>query len=215
MENIKELSHIKTLISSLILIKDISKKTGQIKSKDVYFLNMIYTLIYKCNLELSGEELNCLIKLYKKVYYKSDYICKNNYEKVRHVNLKNTFEQLESSDCNQQESTNHKIYFWQQNSLTDRIEQVKLLITENFLNTKYYHSPEAFEQGRNLAYDSIGVICFLDDNSTTTNYEIKDQLGNVVTDAFRFYNSLAKKQTLIVSKNIYSFGEMFFKIKKL
>lgn len=213
---INEKRHISTIISSLNKDYKRSKKYGELNPLEIYYIDMIYNLIYNCGLNINDKDINSLISLYNKISYKSENICQNKELKPFHLNVKPTFIQPESSDCGSiPNDIKNKIYFWQQNSLTDRIAEVKLLITESFLSTKYYHSPEAFEQGRDLAYDSIGVICFLDDNSTTTNYEIKDQLGNIVTDAFRFYNSLAKRQTLIVSKNIYSFGEMFFKIKKL
>ena len=69
--------------------------------------------------------------------------------------------------------------------------------------------------GKERSYTNIGRICFFAVESTSTNYEIKDILNNNVTDAFEIILIPSLKGTLIVSKNLYSYGNINFKIKKL
>lgn len=212
---INEKKHISTIIRSLNKDYKRSKKYGELKPLEIYYIDIIYSLIYNCNLDITDKNIKDLISLYNKISYKSENICQDKILKPFHLNLKPTFTQSESTDCgNIPDYEEYKIYYWQSEVIKDSIEDIKLLINQTFLNTKLFDTYENFEIGKTITYNNIGRICFLDSNSNTLNYEIKDSLGNITTDQYDI-EQLPNNQVLIVSKNIISFGDLFIKIKKI
>ncbi len=215
MLEICEKSHIATVINSLDKIYRQSKVNGELNPLDIYYIDIIYKLLYQCNIDISHEEKKQLVNIYNNLSFKSDYICPNTNIEPFHLNIKNTFVQNDINDCNELPSEEGVIYYWQEDSLIIDKTNISELISEEFLENKLHDTYLNFQNGKNINYINIGRICFLDSNSDSINYEIKDVLGNIITNQFDILNLTELKQTLIVSKNIYSFGEVFIKIKKI
>lgn len=192
-----------------------AKNKGIIKNKELYLLNMIFKLV-DLNCLIGDSEINKkkLNSLYYKILNKYSFLCKSDLDRTYYFKSKNinkTFEVDQSCEIITKE---YKIYYWQSEVIKDEISQIKLLINPTFLSTKQFDTYQNFELGKTITYSDIGRICFLDSNSNTVNYEIKDILGNLITDQFDIEN-LPNNQTLIVSKNIMSFGDIKLKIKKI
>ena len=215
MTNIDTKTHLATIISSLKKDYNSSKILGKLNPLEIDYINIIYTLLHSCGLEISNKKRKELVTLYNRISYNSKNICHKKIIEPIHYNKKEVSIQSECNDCNEVPvQNNSRIYYWQSEVITDNISQIKLLINPTFLSTKQFDTYQSFESGKTITYSNIGRICFLDSNSNTVNYEIKDNLGNIITDQFDIEN-LPNNQTLIVSKNIMSFGDIFIKIKKL
>lgn len=105
------------------------------------------------------------------------------------------------------------INYWQLDSLTDDINDVIPLITPEYLLTKPVQSMIAFADGYKITYILIGRIVFAVNQTQNVSYIIKDILGNDITDIFDNYYFADSKIKLYVSKNIFSFSEITFKIE--
>lgn len=215
MENINEKSHFTTVIKSLNNNYKYAKINGKINNKELYYLNLIYNILFVYNLDLNIKEKNKFKNIYTKLINSSKNICKANYNLIFKNTIKN-FTQSETDDCDSvPEINNNKIYYWQENSFVTNDQDIVDLLSFDFLETKSSTSYNSFINGFRINYTNIGKICFVDNNSESTNYEILDELGNNITFSFTIINVPELKYTLIISKNIYSFGEIFIKIKKI
>lgn len=214
MIDIDNKKHLSTIINSLNKDYNMSKVYGKLNPLSIYYIDIIYNLIYNCGLSVDEKQLSELITLYTKIIRNSDTICNSKIQCQKHININQNFTQSSNDDCNTiPDQNSYKIYYWQSEEIKDEISQIKLLINPTFLSTKQFDTYQNFELGKTINYSEIGRICFLDSNSNTINYEIKNELGNNITDQFDIEN-LPSNQTLIVSKNIMSFGDIKLKIKK-
>ncbi len=212
MLEINEKSHISVVISSLDKIYKQAKMDGQLHPKDIYYLNIMYKLLNNSYIELSNEQKQHLVSLYNKITFKSKYICPPTLYK-KHQQTKQTFTQAETSDCGDI-NTFAKIFYWQEEDFTTTIENIIPQLNTEFLSEKLSDSYLNFETGKTIDYSEIGRICFLAMSSNTIDYIVKDILDNDITDAFDLIIIDEIQATLFVSKNIYSFGDIFFKIIK-
>jgi hypothetical protein len=213
---INEKKHISTIISSLNKDYKRSKIYGELKPLEIYYIDIIYNLIYNCGLEINSKNVKDLVSLYNKISHKSENICKDKILKPLHSNIKETFTQSESTDCGQIPINNkYYIYYWQEENYLTTIQDIYSLTQPSFLLDKDFDTYKSFELGKTISYNNIGRICFIDNNSNTINYEIKDILGNIITNQFDIVNIPEYNYTLFVSKNIYSFGNIFIKIKRI
>lgn len=215
MLNIYEKNHIATVINSLDKIYRQSKINGELNPLDIYYIDIIYKLLYHCNIDISNEQRNQLINIYNNLSFKSDYICANTNIKPFHLNTKDTFTQADSTDCKDIPLNGSKIFYWQEESPATSFTDILPLLSEEYLEDKLSDTYENFEQGKTISYSNIGRICFVDNNSESTNYEIEDELGNNIYGFFTIINVEDLKYTLFVSKNYYSYGDVFIKIKKI
>lgn len=193
-----------------------AKNKGQIRNKEIYVLNMIYKMIESnCQEESNEKETRELTSIYYKIVNRNSFICKGLLERSYYFqnNNINQFNVL-APESSYTQVKKDLIYYWQQDSISDTIEDIAQLINTSFLSSKQNKTREAFEIGELVSYNQIGRICFVDSNSSSNNYEIKDSLGNVTTNQYDIHQ-LPNNQVLIVSKNIISFGDLFVKIKKL
>lgn len=207
--------HLENLVGSLNKMFLNAKNKGIIKNKELYLLNMIFKLV-DLNCLIGDSEINKrkLNSLYYKILNKYSFLCKSDLDRSYYFKSKDinkTFEVDENCEVAPKED---KIYYWQSEVIKDEISKIKLLINPTFLSTKQFDTYENFEIGKTISYNNIGRICFLDSNSNTLNYEIKDSLGNITTTQYDI-EQLPNNQVLIVSKNIMSFGDIDIKIKKL
>jgi len=103
------------------------------------------------------------------------------------------------------------ISYWQEDSITNTIEDIIPEINNRVkLNTTYLD----FSDGKTITYSNIGRICFLLNNETSINYSIYDELNNNVTSLFDIQYASSVSSVIIVSKSIYGYGDIKFKIIK-
>lgn len=215
MLKIYEKTHIATVINSLDKIYRQSKINGELNPLDIYYIDIIYKLLYHCNIDISNEDRNQLINIYNNISFKSDYVCPNTNIKPFHLNIKSMFTQADSSDCKDDPIEEGKLYYWQETDPETTYNDIIPLVNQEYLDTKDSDTYSNFENGKVINYSSIGRICFADNNNIEfTNYEIKDILGNDIGNFFTI-SQINNEFALIVSKNIYSYGEVFIKIKKI
>lgn len=212
----KKLEHLENLIGSLDKMFLNARNKGVIKNKELYLLNLIAKLLKDdCFAESNNQDQSKLNSIYYKILNKYPFLCKTELERTYYFksnNINPTFEVNEN--CVTEPEIYNKIYYWQSEETKDNIEDIKLLINQSFLDAKQFDTYQNFETGKTITYNNIGRICFLDSNSSSLNYEIKDSLGNITTDQYDI-QQLPNNQVLIVSKNIMSFGDLFIKIKKI
>ncbi|HEX8586060.1 MAG TPA: hypothetical protein VF680_16825 [Allosphingosinicella sp.] len=201
-----------TVYSSLEKLFKQAQLEGKLYPQDVYILNILYKLL-GCNFELSKSQYNCIFELYNNILLNSQYVCPiltaSNYQ----TTPIQTFTQAEVTDNNDYPITS-KIIYWQEDDYSTSIESIQALITTNgYLEDKLSDSYQSFNTGKLISYKSIGRISFLLVGSGNNTYTITDELGNNVTDAFveSYIPSLNSK--LFISTNVYSHGDMKFKIK--
>jgi len=215
MLEINELNNTSVLISSLDKIYNLGRLNGKLKSIDLYVLNIIFKLLNGCCIELTHDQRRMLMELYRHFYFNTEYICPVSHIQGYIAPVMSQFTQAESADCNDYTMTN-KIHYWQESSLNTTIYNILSLITNSgyFLNKKY-DTKENFVIGKTIEYTNIGRICFsITEALDTEEYKVYDVLNNDVTNTFDIAYIHSIKTMLFVSKNVYSHGNIFFKIKK-
>lgn len=215
MTNIDTKTHLATIISSLKKDYRNSKKLGKLNPLEIDYVNMIYTLLHNCGLEISNKNRRDLVTLYNRITYSSKTICYKKIIEPIHYNIKQISIQAECNDCNEVPIKEGKIYYWQEESFETTYQDIVPLVNQEYLDSKCNDTYSNFENGKNINYTNVGRICFADNqNIEYANYEITDVLGNDMSNFFTLTTIPSQTCALIVSKNIYSFGEVFIKIKK-
>lgn len=213
MENKK---HISTVIKSLDKNYKEAKINGVLNNNDVYYIDILEKLLSQCNVDISSSDYNKLLLEYTKIVNTSNYICKSDFINQIQYNKIPKFTQSENSDCNSSPIINKNgIYYWQENNVRITIEEILSLITEPYYKSKMYDTYANFVNGKVINYTNVGRIVFLDSDATNTLYIIKDILGNNITELFTKIFIPELKCTVMISNNIYSYGEVFIKISKV
>lgn len=216
MIEINEKNHQSVIISSLEKIYNQGRISGRLNSINLYLLNIIYKLLDNCCIELTSVERKILMDMYRNILFHSIEICNNVSVEIYDFNYKTPFFQAESTDCNNYKKAD-KIYFWQEENLNTTYSDIlPLLDDQDYFLNKNFDTKEVFEIGKDIVYSNIGVICFaVTEVTDTENYIIYDILNNDVTSTFTTSYLDNIKTRIFVSKNIYSYGTMNFKIKKI
>ncbi len=216
MLEINEQNNTAVLISSLDRIFNQGKLNGKLNAIDLYILNLTHDLLNNCCIELTNDQRRSLMDLYRKIYFNSEEICHVTNVQKYQIQPTITFTQAETIDCNQYPQIN-KIFYWQESNYNAMFDDIKLLIDNTrYFNQKSFDTFSLFEIGKNIEYSNIGKICFaIIETESTDTFKIYDILNNDVTHAFDTYYETINNCRLFVSKNIYSHGEINFKIKKI
>jgi hypothetical protein len=111
--------------------------------------------------------------------------------------------------------TSINVYFWQLSQITDTLDSVKLILSDNFIKSKATYPLQDFAEGKVITYNNVARIAFVLQDVRTTSFAIYDSLNNNVTTQFDSYYDSNIKALLYVSKVSYSFGNIYFKIKNL
>ena len=219
MQQINEKSHYSTIISSLNKEYKKTKIGKTITPNDIYLLDVVYNLLQGCCLELSDIETKKLLKIYNTLLHGSKIICNNNYQEVYQMSKKDKFIQAEKTDCNNipLQPIITKIYYWQEPLVVIVDDILELIESGTYLETKFSDSISIFEEGKDINYTDIGLICFALNNSLLTdNYHIYDDDNNAdITNGFESFYNEELQTRIFISNNIYSYGVMNFKIKKI
>lgn len=217
MLEISEKSHTSILITSLNKIYNKVKLGKPLKSNKLYLLNIIYKFLFDNIIELDSNQKKQLINLYRNLYFHNeDQICKGPLIKKYQFQNKNKFIQAQVEDCNSYPKYD-KIFYWQEtNYQTDENIIQDLINQTGYFDTKLYDTFLNFKNGKNIEYNNIGRICFgIMESNILDEYNIYDSLNNNVTHTFNTIFIDEINTLLIVSQNIYSHGNMTFKIKKI
>lgn len=107
------------------------------------------------------------------------------------------------------------VYYWQLANTTDDITNVIPLITSMYLATKPNAPFATFEAGNMVDYTTVGRIVFAISPTAVQDFIITDSLNNDITNDFDVQYIPGYSTALFVSKNVLSFGTIYFKFKKL
>ena len=219
MQQINEKAHYSTLISSLNKEYKKTKLAKTLTPNDIYLLDIVYNLLQGCCLELSDIEIKKLLTVYNNLLFGSKVICNNNYQETYQMSKKDKFIQAEKTDCNNipLQPIITKIYYWQEPLGVIADDILELIESGTYLETKFSDSISIFEEGKDINYTDIGLICFALNNSLLTdNYHIYDDDNNAdITNGFESFYNEELQTRIFISNNIYSYGVMNFKIKKI
>ena len=212
MNEVSNNNNTSTMIGSLVNIYNKARLTGKLKAKNLYMLDAIYKLIGDCGSSLTHDQKVLLAELYTKIASDSDEICI--YTELS--GLDSSFSQSTSSN-NAVVVSENKIYYWQENSPSVTAADIQLaILNDSYLTSKPYDFNTAFISGKTISYSSVGLISFAIPNaSSTSNYKIYDYLNNDVTSGFTKTFISTKNILLFTSNNIYSYGDLLFKIIKI
>jgi len=208
--------HVLTTICSLNKSILNAKLKGKLISSEIYVLTSIYNLLTKCTDSLTEIDKNKLSLLYNHIFYNYSNICKR-YDINSSLNKSTpVFRQNNVSTSSTVPSFKY-INYWQEIDYSTTFEDVKTLVLDpSYPESKFHDSYGNFENGITITYSNIGRICFvLKDTLYTENYAIYDILDNNISDSFSRHYDTTNNYILFVSNNIYSYGDMFIKIKKI
>jgi hypothetical protein len=107
------------------------------------------------------------------------------------------------------------VYYWQLDNTEDTITEVIPQLSPAYIAAKSSLPFATFEAGHIVGYSQVGRICFAVMPTQIQNFTIIDSLNNDVTDEFDVYYDNTMSLALFVSKIPYSFGNIYFKFKKL
>lgn len=206
MADINNNNHVAIVINSLDKIYKKAKITGILHATDLYLLDAINKLLDGCENSIINKERLQLISLYNKTLNSSKYICKDGIKRTDAIPKKHF-----TSSGSKGSPIIKEIQYWQENSYTNTIVDIKPLITSRIKQSDSYSS---FAIGKSITYSSVGRICFLLTNETSINYKILDDDNNDISFAFIIEQSLELNSIIIVSNNLYSYGDILIKIIK-
>lgn len=210
---IKKKTHLETLIGSIEKMMLTAKTKGQLRSKEIFLLNLVGKIILEHSELISFKDKQRLTNMYFAIMNKySKLICKA--EIKRNYHFESYLDALNVADNCYTANEEEKIVYWQEDFTLDNNAIQIVAGNEVYVSTLPSDTYEVFEQGKDIEYSKVGKIVFLALNSETTNYIIKDSLGNDVSHSFEIALFPELHATLIISDNIYSYGTMNFKIIK-
>lgn len=106
------------------------------------------------------------------------------------------------------------IYYWQYNDLISNISLAPD-IDEAFLDVQDKVTLSSFLSGVVIAYEAIGRVAFAIKNTLENHYYITDVFGVDITSIVfdTYYNETLKTQ-IYISKEYYTFGNIYYKLMK-
>jgi hypothetical protein len=111
--------------------------------------------------------------------------------------------------------TNSLVYYWQLTNPIDNITDVDPIFDMDYLVGKPFADYSVFEQGKIINYTNIGRIAFAVTSTTGVDFELKDSLGNDITDDFDSVYYPTNSILLLVSKLVQSYSNIYFRFKTL
>lgn len=175
------------------------------------------------NIDIKEVTLKMIAYYYLSFFFK-DFYSALDAEEAAYISIKYKFDKISkclkklgisSTETLEVFEQDAKVYYWQLNNIEDTIENIIPLLSEDFFNEKPFLPLTIFEQGHIVNYSQIGRICFAIKPTEIQNFLLVDSLNNDITDAFDIYYDSILKAVLYVSKVPYSYGDVYFKFKKL
>jgi hypothetical protein len=210
-------AHITMAYSSLDKAYNKAKLTGKLMVDDIYVLEAINKITLGFEIGIEYEQLQALRALYNTIMSTSEYVCVavDKYD-ITYASADPTFTQAEQHDCNSY-TVYDDIYYWQEEDYTitnsDMVEASKLT---GFTTGKSKDTRSKFVTGKSIDYTFIGRLGFFIINALSTDvFKIYDENNADVTTGFTITYITENKSMLITSNNIYSYGAITFKIKKI
>lgn len=216
MTEINEKGHVSVIIGSVEKTYRKARLTGKLNSNDPYILEAIYKLLGACYTTLSQKNRSTLTNLYNRILTTSKNTCMPMVLQQDKKKPKSVFIQAEFLDCNTY-TPHQEIFYWQEDSYyTTNSDVVTKMDDVNFLKLKKKDTLTIFSAGKTITYTEIGRICFaITDTKSTSTFNILNSLNIDVTNGFTKTFTSKTNSTLFVSTNIYSHGDMLFKINQL
>lgn len=203
--------HLSVLIGSVNKIYNKAKINGELKARDVYYLNTLFKLLSISDLSYTDKKQ--ISTLYNNISFCSDYICPPVIYKSYNTTIKPNFQQAESTDCNTYPAKK-EILYWQEPYTLSEVDILTLLDDTTYLVDKPFDTYPNFDMGKSIDYTEIGRLVFIAIDANTTDLKIYDALNNDVTHTFNKTLYPIANGVIFVSQNIYSHGIINFKIKE-
>lgn len=111
-------------------------------------------------------------------------------------------------------SNTENVYYWQFDSLTTNIDFAPF-IDQEYLDAQNFTSIQTFLNGYLVNYSKIGRIAFAVTGTVENKFGIYDVFDQEITDiVFDTYWDSVNNNQIYISKEYYSFGSIFFKLKQ-
>lgn len=210
---VDKLNNLSVLVGSINKVINNAATKGVIRVKELYLINLVYKLIVHQSAQ--GEITPCIMKLnslYYQILNKYSYLCKAKLKKLYELSsdLNPTFDAYIPDPID----LNLNIYYWQENSTQLTIEEIKDLANPVYYKTKQKDSVTNFKTGITLSFPWVGRIAFVDPNGGGVDYDIRDAMGNEISNLFTITSMNDSAYTLFVSNRLYIPTNIFIKIKK-
>lgn len=170
------------------------------------------------------EPMLKILSYYYLAFYYKDFYMAVDVEEADYITVKYKFAKVAKcikklgvspEDMLNQFENGSMVYYWQLDNTEDTITEVTPLLSPAYIAAKSNVPFSVFEAGNIVAYANVGRICFAVMPTQIQNFLILDSLNNDVTDEFDIYYDNTMSLALFVSKIPYSFGNIYFKFKKL
>lgn len=167
--------------------------------------------------------LKILCYYYAAFYYK-DYYMAIDSEEATYITSKYKFAKIakcmkklgvDPTEILTEFESGNMVYYWQLDNTEDTITEVIPLLSPAYIAAKSSVAFSVFEVGNIVSYAEVGRICFAIMPTQSQNFLILDSLNNDVTDEFDIYYDNTMSLALFVSKIPYSFGNIYFKFKRI
>lgn len=170
------------------------------------------------------EPMLKILSYYYAAFYYKDYYSATDAEEQTYITTKYKFDKVskcikklgvDPAEIIQQFEEGSMVYYWQLDNTEDTITEVIPQLSPAYIAAKSSLPFATFEAGHIVGYSQIGRICFAIMPTQIQNFVITDSLNNDVTDEFDVHYDNTMNLALFVSKIPYSFGNIYFKFKKL
>lgn len=170
------------------------------------------------------EPMLKILSYYYAAFYYKDYYMAVDFEEANYITAKYKFDKIakcikklgvDPAEILTQFESGSMVYYWQLDNTDDTITEVIPLLSPAYIAAKSSVPFSVFEAGNIVSYANVGRICFAIMPTQIQNFLILDSLNNDVTDEFDIHYEVGMSLALFVSKIPYSFGNIYFKFKKV
>lgn len=165
-----------------------------------------------------------ILSYYYAAFYYKDYFMAADSEEADYITTKYKFGKIakcikrlgvDPEDILNEFESGSMVYYWQLDNTEDTITEVIPLLSPAYISAKSSLPFSVFEAGNIVSYANVGRICFAIMPTQLQNFLILDSLNNDVTDEFDIHYENSMSLALFVSKIPYSFGNIYFKFKRV
>ena len=170
------------------------------------------------------EPMLKILSYYYAAFYYKDYYMAVDEAEAEYITTKYKFAKIakcikklgvDPADILTEFENGSMVYYWQLDNTEDTITEVTPLLSPAYIAAKSSLPFSVFEAGNIVSYANVGRICFAVMPTQIQNFLILDSLNNDVTNEFDIDYDNTMSLALFVSKIPYSFGNIYFKFKKV